>query len=193
MPEMTPRAFSFNSPHGACPECQGLGATYDFDPRRVVPDESKSLAEGAIAPWAQGRPKLVQGGADVAGADFGIDLGAAVRAGCRRSIATCLLAREAARGSRRAEAGGKAKEPARSVRGQDFEGVIPNLRRRYEEGSLGGAGRARAVSHAASVPGLPRPAAEAAEPGGSVKGADVADYVEPADQRGAATCSTRSS
>ena len=35
MPEMTPRAFSFNSPHGACPECQGLGAVYDFDPARL--------------------------------------------------------------------------------------------------------------------------------------------------------------
>ena len=44
MPEMTPRAFSFNSPHGACPECQGLGAVYDFDPARLVPDESLSLA-----------------------------------------------------------------------------------------------------------------------------------------------------
>ena len=43
MPEMTPRAFSFNSPHGACPECQGLGAVYDFDPARLVPDESLSL------------------------------------------------------------------------------------------------------------------------------------------------------
>jgi excinuclease ABC subunit A len=43
MPEMTPRAFSFNSPHGACPDCQGLGATYDFDPHLVVPDESLSL------------------------------------------------------------------------------------------------------------------------------------------------------
>jgi excinuclease ABC subunit A len=38
MPEMTPRAFSFNSPHGACPDCQGLGATVDFDAQRVVPD-----------------------------------------------------------------------------------------------------------------------------------------------------------
>ena len=55
MPEMTPRAFSFNSPHGACPDCQGLGAVYDFDPARLVPDESLSLQDGAIAPWAQGR------------------------------------------------------------------------------------------------------------------------------------------
>jgi excinuclease UvrABC ATPase subunit len=51
MPELTPRAFSFNSPHGACTGCQGLGATYDFDPRLIVPDESKSRST-AIAPWA---------------------------------------------------------------------------------------------------------------------------------------------
>src|SRR5919108_263162 len=60
VPEMTPRAFSFNSPHGACPACQGLGATWDFDPARVVPDPSKSLADGAIAPWASGDRRLVR-------------------------------------------------------------------------------------------------------------------------------------
>ena len=60
MPEMTPRAFSFNSPHGACQDCQGLGAVYDFDPARLVPDESLSLADGAIAPWARGDKKLVK-------------------------------------------------------------------------------------------------------------------------------------
>ena len=60
MPEMTPRAFSFNSPHGACQDCQGLGAVYDFDPARVVPDDSLSLEDGAIAPWAKGDRKLVR-------------------------------------------------------------------------------------------------------------------------------------
>jgi excinuclease ABC subunit A len=60
MPEMTPRAFSFNSPHGACTTCQGLGATFDFEPRLVVPDETKSLLDGAIAPWAKGDRKLVK-------------------------------------------------------------------------------------------------------------------------------------
>ena len=59
VPEMSPRAFSFNSPHGACQACQGLGATWDFDPRRIVPDESRSLAGGAIAPWGRGDSKLV--------------------------------------------------------------------------------------------------------------------------------------
>ena len=51
-PEIAPRMFSFNSPHGACPACAGLGTCQEFDARRVVPDESKSLAEGAIAPWS---------------------------------------------------------------------------------------------------------------------------------------------
>src|SRR6478609_8537659 len=74
MPEMTPRAFSFNSPHGACPTCQGLGARVDFDPRRVVPDESKSLAGGAIAPWARGDKKLVRGALQALSRDYGVDL-----------------------------------------------------------------------------------------------------------------------
>src|SRR5213593_3284394 len=74
MPEMTPRAFSFNSPHGACPDCQGLGATLDFDPQRVVPDESKSLADGAIAPWAKGDRKLVREALQDLSRTFGIDL-----------------------------------------------------------------------------------------------------------------------
>ncbi|MFM7735536.1 MAG: excinuclease ABC subunit UvrA, partial [Alphaproteobacteria bacterium] len=52
-PELAPRMFSFNSPHGACSACSGLGVQRSFDPARVVPDESLSLAAGAIAPWAR--------------------------------------------------------------------------------------------------------------------------------------------
>ena len=70
MPEMTPRAFSFNSPHGACSECQGLGAVYDFDPARLVPDESLSLQDGAIAPWAKGDRKLVKEALTTLSQDF---------------------------------------------------------------------------------------------------------------------------
>jgi excinuclease ABC subunit A len=50
-PELAPRLFSFNSPHGACARCGGLGTRDELDPARVVPDGSKSLADGAIAPW----------------------------------------------------------------------------------------------------------------------------------------------
>ncbi len=52
-----PRLFSFNNPYGACPRCQGFGNTIDFDPERVIPDQGKSLAEGAIEPWTKPRYK----------------------------------------------------------------------------------------------------------------------------------------
>ena len=51
--EISPRMFSFNNPYGACPECDGLGANREFDRDLVIPDTSRSLAEGAIAPWAE--------------------------------------------------------------------------------------------------------------------------------------------
>jgi excinuclease ABC subunit A len=116
MPEMTPRAFSFNSPHGACPGCQGLGWRVDFDPQRVVPDESKSLAEGAIAPWARGDRKLVKEALQSLSRTHGIDL----------SIPFSKLPRKA-REALLAGAGTTGKN--------GFEGLLPNLRRRYEEGS----------------------------------------------------------
>ncbi|HYP45590.1 MAG TPA: excinuclease ABC subunit UvrA [Propionibacteriaceae bacterium] len=50
--ELEPRAFSFNGPWGACPECSGLGTKMEVDPELVVPDDELSLAAGAIAPWA---------------------------------------------------------------------------------------------------------------------------------------------
>jgi excinuclease ABC subunit A len=49
--EPEPRLFSFNNPYGACPRCQGFGNTIDFDPNLIIPDKTKSLADGAIAPW----------------------------------------------------------------------------------------------------------------------------------------------
>lgn len=52
-PEMTPAAFSFNSPHGACPECNGLGEKFYFDPELVVPDKKLALGQGAVEPWAK--------------------------------------------------------------------------------------------------------------------------------------------
>jgi excinuclease ABC subunit A len=51
-PELTPRMFSFNNPHGACSACSGLGTSMYFDPDLIVPNEELSLSEGAIAPWA---------------------------------------------------------------------------------------------------------------------------------------------
>jgi excinuclease ABC subunit A len=51
--ELAPRLFSFNSPYGACPACSGLGEKIEIDPWKVIPDRSKSIAEGAIVPWSK--------------------------------------------------------------------------------------------------------------------------------------------
>lgn len=59
--EISPRVFSFNSPYGACPECHGLGCTFEVDPSLVVPDPEKSIAEGAVYPWSRtGNPYYFQ-------------------------------------------------------------------------------------------------------------------------------------
>ena len=55
MPEIEPRTFSFNSPHGACPQCTGLGYRLEVDPDMVIINPELSLSEGAIAPWSHGR------------------------------------------------------------------------------------------------------------------------------------------
>ena len=55
LPEIEPRTFSFNSPHGACPQCTGLGYKLEVDPDLVIINKNLSLSEGAIAPWSHGR------------------------------------------------------------------------------------------------------------------------------------------
>ena len=51
--ELAPRLFSFNSPYGACPDCTGLGVKIEIDPWKVIPDRTKSIADGAIVPWSK--------------------------------------------------------------------------------------------------------------------------------------------
>jgi excinuclease ABC subunit A len=159
MPEMTPRAFSFNSPHGACPDCQGLGATYDFDPHLVVPDESRSLLNGAIAPWLRGDRKLVREAVMTLAKTYGIDPEAPFNklskkhrdlvvygpAGAARLMKLAAKSTVVVASTDEEEEEPEFSLPKRRSSGRDsheqdpfgrgFEGVIPNLRRRYEEGS----------------------------------------------------------
>jgi len=58
LPELEPRLFSFNSPYGACPACQGLGEKLEVDPKLVIPNTNLTLAEGAIFPWAHASHKV---------------------------------------------------------------------------------------------------------------------------------------
>ncbi|MHB1303224.1 MAG: excinuclease ABC subunit UvrA [Acidiphilium sp.] len=126
--EIEPRLFSFNSPHGACPECSGLGVETFFDPALIVPDESKSLAEQAIAPWANAQsPYYDQTLASLA-RHFGVKL----------TTPWERLPDEV----RNAILFGAGKEPVSfsykdNVRAYDvsraFEGVVHNLERRIRE------------------------------------------------------------
>ena len=139
MPELAPRAFSFNSPHGACPECQGLGATWDFDPARIVPDPAKTLAGGAIAPWASGdKSSSPSRWKRCRGRSASISTRrsqAAEEASGRAAVRAVRRDRRAARKTAPRPAHGKRPEstprPIRSAR--TSRALIPNLRRRYDE------------------------------------------------------------
>jgi excinuclease ABC subunit A len=146
VPEMSPRAFSFNSPHGACSSCQGLGSTWDFDPQRIVPDDSLSLAGGAIAPWGKGEIKNDAVAAITA--YYGIDAKTPFGKLSKKHRDLILLGPSAAQKEKTDEDAGAAKKLLAKAKkaiksklkapdpfGRDFEGVIPNLRRRFEEGS----------------------------------------------------------
>jgi excinuclease ABC subunit A len=128
VPEMSPRAFSFNSPHGACPECQGLGATWDFDPQRVIPDDTKSLTDGAVAPWGRGDRRMVREAVQAISTYHGIDPAVPFGKLSKKQRDLVLFGPGTAPAPKKK---GVASDPF----GRDFEGVIPNLRRRFEEGS----------------------------------------------------------
>src|SRR5260221_5585579 len=61
LPELEPRIFSFNSPHGACPRCTGLGSQLEIDPDLLVPDPSLTIGEGALVPWSVGGSSFYEG------------------------------------------------------------------------------------------------------------------------------------
>ncbi|MEP6782827.1 MAG: excinuclease ABC subunit UvrA, partial [Acidobacteriota bacterium] len=146
VPEMSPRAFSFNSPHGACPSCQGLGATWDFDPLRIVPDDSLSLAAGAITPWGKGAS--AQEAVTSIASYYGIDPKVPFGKLPKKHRDLILLGPSSAHKDKPEEEPSAAKKLVAKAKkaikgklatpdpfGRDFEGVIPNLRRRFEEGS----------------------------------------------------------
>ncbi len=130
-PEIEPRLFSFNSPLGACDTCDGLGVRMQFDEALVVPDPQRSLADGAIAPWA-GAGKdasMYRQMLEALARHLGIDMHAPF-ASLPRSARRCLLQGSGRRKVRfvfRSASGGE------RVIERPFEGVIPHLSRRYRE------------------------------------------------------------
>lgn len=129
IPKIEPRSFSFNSPHGACPSCQGLGINKVIDPLRVVPDGSKTLSDGAIEGWPTDDKQgyywqLLKATAD----HFKIPLD---KPWSKLNDAQRHILLYGDENSVAIEY--KNREGARRVYETKFEGVIPNLERRFKE------------------------------------------------------------
>src|SRR5579884_2686456 len=76
LPELQPRIFSFNSPHGACPRCTGLGSQQEIDPELLVPDTSLSISGGALVPWTIGNSSFYESVIQAIAERYEIDLDA---------------------------------------------------------------------------------------------------------------------
>ncbi|MBE0598285.1 MAG: excinuclease ABC subunit UvrA, partial [Desulfuromonadales bacterium] len=128
LPEVTPRMFSFNNPHGACTACGGLGTRMYFDAEQVVPNPDLSLREGAIVPWESRTGVYYQQILEALGDHYGFDIRTPFAA-LPEKVRKVLL-----HGSGREKVrfffdqGGR-----RNFYEKPFEGVIPNLERRYRE------------------------------------------------------------
>jgi excinuclease ABC subunit A len=127
--ELEPRIFSFNSPHGACPRCTGLGSQMEIDPELVVPDPSLSIGEGAIAPWAASASdyydQLIQAISERYAIDLDTPWGRLPAK--QRQLLLHGSDGERVHVSYRNRFGRRRSYAAR------FEGIIPSLERRYRE------------------------------------------------------------
>jgi excinuclease ABC subunit A len=129
IPELEPRIFSFNSPHGACERCHGLGFQRVIDPELVVPDPTLSLAEGALQPWNRGVTaywrRLIAAVAEERGVD--VDMPWAKLKKAEREVFLNGTGEERHQVSYTNRFGRKRSYKVR------FEGIVNNLQRRYEE------------------------------------------------------------
>ncbi|WP_370269089.1 excinuclease ABC subunit UvrA [Nioella sp.] len=128
IPEIEPRLFSFNAPFGACPSCDGLGVELFFDERLVVPDQALTLEDGALAPWRKGKSPYFLQTIEAIARHYAFDPATPWK-DLPATVQQVFL-----RGSGEEEIpfryddGGRVYQVTRS-----FEGVIPNMERRYRE------------------------------------------------------------
>ena len=126
--EIEPRLFSFNNPFGACPDCDGLGVTAHFDAQLIIPDARLSLRNGALAPWANSASKYYLQTLESLAANFGFSLDVPFADLDIQSQQIIL------NGSGKIAVEMKYDDGLRSYRTtKPFEGLLPNLARRYRE------------------------------------------------------------
>jgi excinuclease ABC subunit A len=129
LPELQPRIFSFNSPHGACPRCTGLGAQQEIDPDLLVPDPELSIAEGALVPWSVGNSTYYESVIQAIADRYEIDLDRPWRDLTDEQQNLFLYGTH----------GDKVYVTYRNRMGRRraymlaFEGLVPSLERRYRE------------------------------------------------------------
>ena len=132
--EIAPRTFSFNSPHGACPDCTGLGARLEIDPELVIPNRNLSLAEGAIQPWSRtgAMSMWYEDQIDSLAREHGFSTRTAVKNLTQKQLNVILFGNE--EGAKRVRERFWRYNRYSGSGGYDgFEGVIPNLERRYRD------------------------------------------------------------
>ena len=133
IPEIEPRTFSFNTPHGACPDCQGLGSRLEIDPNLLIPDPDRPLSEGAIVALEWNGPRE-QGGyywqmIEAVAKHYHINLNVPVASLPQEMLNLILYGT----GKEQFEVTLEGRHERKTTMQMNFEGIIPNLERRFRE------------------------------------------------------------
>ena len=127
--ELEPRVFSFNSPHGACPRCTGLGSQMEIDPDLVIPDPALSIGEGAIAPWSVSASNYYDQLAQAIAERYGVDLETPWKDLPQESRDFFLYGT----GGDRVQVSYRNRFGRKRSYATSFEGIVRSLERRYLE------------------------------------------------------------
>jgi len=127
--ELEPRIFSFNSPHGACERCTGLGSQMEIDPELLVPDPSLSIAQGAIAPWSNSVSNYYEQVGQAISARYGVDLDTPWEELPQEDRDLFLHGTD----GERLQISYRNRFGRRRSYATRFEGIVSNLQRRYKE------------------------------------------------------------
>ena len=128
IPEIEPRLFSFNAPFGACPTCDGLGMELFFDERLVVPDQTLKISDGALAPWRKGKSPYFLQTIEAVAKHYQFNQNTKWKDLPEKVQKVFLYGSGEEEIQFRYDEGGRVYQVQRT-----FEGVIPNMERRYRE------------------------------------------------------------
>ena len=130
VPQLEPRSFSFNSPYGACPECNGLGSKYDFDPAKVVTDWTRPLFDGGLGPGSSSA--ILKRTLELAAYAHGFDLNTPFEK-FPLKVQNLILYGYPPIGAGVSSSGDSSKAKSKSEKGFRFQGILKFLQRNFEE------------------------------------------------------------